>query len=1522
MPFCLDIVPARTIIQCMVRYIMAVGVLFGFPGAEQPIHLTIPVDTITWTIRHDNGYDRIDVSSGIRGGVPGDPEIPVFTFTYVLPYGTRVIDIAVSGESWTQCAQGIELVARQIDYPVWVPDCEREIVEPAYAGIGHYPDGPVVSYACGNMRGFSCLQVSIAPFRYYPGSGDLWRLQKLHISCALGTREPLVSPLRQTSRSFNMTQRMLASTVSNSSMIFDPLYCPPCMLDDRFGSRGPHSVPSFDGVPVDLLIVTDDIQYDAYVAYARMTSLWGFNATVRTLSWIRQRYGGADDAERIRTFIREAVNSWGVMYVLLGGDTPVIPTRWVHMEPLFNRWPVNIVSDLYYADLDGTWNADGDSEFGEISDSLDLYPDVMVSRVPTRTPCQVNDYRDKIMAYMTAPAGKAPMRALFITSNFEVTNDAYAMAKRLAQHLPAYFDTVFLNERPLQEVVDSLNKGFGFIAGLGHGDNNNLRIRNNPRENAYNHIFDSLSNSACYGVMPVITCYTNTIQTDCLSEHWILNRHGGGCAYIGPTCASEAYLHEEFTTGLMDSMFQMPLGAAHTLSKVPFIAMSLWDNWYRLYEFSILMLGDPTVRIWDSIPNRWGIVNVDRDTVQCGRDSVTLYCSPLVPFSAVFVKDGEVFYRDSSAGVFLKTEVNTKTPGYIRFAIHADGFQPYVGSLYVAPREPRLHIDHFVIDDELGNNNGVANPGETLSVFVYVKNSGGGKASSVCGRLNCGDQHMSIISDSTDYPDLLQDSVVKNQTPFVLVCADSTPDAYVVDIELVLDYLPDVSDSMRTVRDTMQMAFASSILQHDKQVARVTATPGSMVVTVTVDIKNAGHEGAQNAHARIRSLSDSIVIADSLVAFPLIPPNAVVSSGSDTFVLVVSDTSATVAYEYALYENGTMVSTAVIVIDTPGVATGVRTYPYEHTIRLTWQPVNGAAGYRVLRSVEPDTGFVRVSADLVLGCTYDDHTVSADVRYYYRIIAVDLYMNHGGPSAWCSGSLGPPLAAGWPQPVYDYLFSSCAVGELDPFYPGLEIAVCGKDGRLYAWHCDGSPINDDAVILDISPSQVWTSPAVGDLNHDGTCEIVFGVRRSSDNLYAVSANGQSLPHWPITVPGELIGSPVLADLDMDGTLEIIVWTLQADLYVFDHTGNGFFTPTGLLKDLPGIAFGSPAVGDVDGDGMLEIVCAGGSDGDSLYVWDHHGIPVAPFPVYIQPQGMTYSIVLADICGDERLEILFYADETERVYAVDADGSVLWFVTLGSVADIEGSPVIGDMTGDGHPEIICGYQTGFVIIDSLGTILNGFPDTTHDAKLPVVGDVDGDGTCEAIAGSADWRLHAYAGDNAPVPGFPMFFNNRIESSPGLFDIDGDGYLELMVGGNGLLFFVYNLSSTESEWPLFRYDQYNSGTYRSGNLLKMKERTTYVPAGQYGMSVQPTVFTREIRIRIPLHCMACEDRDQHIIVYDICGRSVATIDVPFTGYSVDVRWNGCDDAGRFSASGVYFITFFSGTQAYTVKVVKIK
>ncbi|MGB3340802.1 MAG: T9SS type A sorting domain-containing protein, partial [bacterium] len=539
--------------------------------------------------------------------------------------------------------------------------------------------------------------------------------------------------------------------------------------------------------------------------------------------------------------------------------------------------------------------------------------------------------------------------------------------------------------------------------------------------------------------------------------------------------------------------------------------------------------------------------------------------------------------------------------------------------------------------------------------------------------------------------------------------------------------------------------------------------------------------------------------------------------------------------------------------------------------------------------------------------------------YYYYVVAFDSSMNIGLPSDTVSARMNPLLAPGWPQPVYDFLFSSPNFGDIDPDYPGLEIVVCGKEGYVYAWHYDGTPVHGSYHFFDIHPAEVWTSPAIGDVNNNGQFEMVFGVRRTTDNLYLINNQGNCLPGWPKSVPGRMIGSPVLADIDDDGDLEIFIWTLYADIYVFHHDGTGVYSSDGLLKNMSGIAYGTLAVGDINYDGDLEIVCCGSSSNDSLYVWDRDGNYLAPFPVFIQSGHLGYSVVLGDIIGNETLEICFYADSSENLYLVDSHGNIVWERNMYSVADIEGSPIIADVTGDNKPEIICSYQSGFIVFDSLGDTLDGFPDNTHDAKLPIVGDIDGDGALDMVFGSNDWNLYGYTYDGSQALGFPVQFGNRIESSPALYDIDLDGKLELMIGGNDYTFSVFDLETDIFEWPKFRYDIYNTGTYRSQYLPGIIDNSEFYITDNLAFMVMPSIFTECASI---IFSSIESGENEKVKIYDAVGRLVITFsnfpDEPL----IKISWAGNDQFGRLVPAGVYFVTLEQADIQRTKKIIKIK
>ncbi len=87
--------------------------------------------------------------------------------------------------------------------------------------------------------------------------------------------------------------------------------------------------PSRDGSPVEYVIITNAAMAPAFQALADWKTQKGVQAEVRTLEWVAATYPpGVDRAEQLRFFLADAYANWGTLWVLLGGDSDVIPVRY------------------------------------------------------------------------------------------------------------------------------------------------------------------------------------------------------------------------------------------------------------------------------------------------------------------------------------------------------------------------------------------------------------------------------------------------------------------------------------------------------------------------------------------------------------------------------------------------------------------------------------------------------------------------------------------------------------------------------------------------------------------------------------------------------------------------------------------------------------------------------------------------------------------------------------------------------------------------------------------------------------------------------------------------------------------------------------------------------------------------------------------------------------------------------------------------------------------------------------------
>ncbi|MEY2567813.1 MAG: hypothetical protein QOE35_2342 [Actinomycetota bacterium] len=267
----------------------------------------------------------------------------------------------------------------------------------------------------------------------------------------------------------------------------------------------------------------------------------------------------------------------------------------------------------------------------------------------------------------------------------------------------------------------------------------------------------------------------------------------------------------------------------------------------------------------------------------------------------------------------------------------------------------------------------------------------------------------------------------------------------------------------------------------------------------------------------------------------------------------------------------------------------------------------------------------------------------------------------------------------------------------------LEVIVGSFSHKIYVWRADGSVL--PGWPRDVWDG-VASTAAVGDVDRDGSPDIVIGSDVGNDCgncqpfgaiargglVHVMRVDGTELPGWPQATSGFAWSSPALADLDNDGSLEVI-------------SGSGFFPSNeprgrslyawrgdGSLMwrfDAPNVIIGSPAVADLTGDGYPEIAI--GDQSGNMYlltwygaaVWSRDGVSAQ---VPNGNGGYFFGPMLADVTGDGVPEVVA-SDANWRVKA--------WTVSGDRVLDTStrftmwNSPAIGDLDGDGTNEVVMG-----------------------------------------------------------------------------------------------------------------------------------------------------------------------------------------------------------------------------------------
>jgi len=177
--------------------------------------------------------------------------------------------------------------------------------------------------------------------------------------------------------------------------------------------------------------------------------------------------------------------------------------------------------------------------------------------------------------------------------------------------------------------------------------------------------------------------------------------------------------------------------------------------------------------------------------------------------------------------------------------------------------------------------------------------------------------------------------------------------------------------------------------------------------------------------------------------------------------------------------------------------------------------------------------------------------------------------------------------------------------------------------------------------------------------------------------------------------------------------------------------------------------------------------------------DRRGWPVKGLKI---ADGLVTSPALGDLDGDGRPEVVAMTAQGD-VFARGADGRPLpgWPVRLRGSHE-QSSPLVTDLDDDGRPEVVIAMDREVQVLDRNGRPLPGWPQPTAYPVLcsPAAGDVDGDGGLEVVVLDEEANLYVFDAAGHLLPGWPRDVGSFSNTTPTLADLDGEPGAEILAG----------------------------------------------------------------------------------------------------------------------------------------------
>ena len=747
-------------------------------------------------ISEADGFQIINFENAMLTGVSGEPMLPYFSVSLLLPPGHAAREIEIIPGEEVILEGFYQLYPMQHSQPISKGGSGIfAFKEAVYQKDASYPKSPEGELTTQFLNGYAVAMTAFTPVKYNPATGQVSYYKSLTIRINSANDEKATKALENLHSGAEVLKRV-ANLAQNTEAI------------------SAYPVKETRGDDYQMIIVTPAQFADDFQLLVDFYAPRGIIAQIATTEDIYSSMTGQDNPEKIRNYIIQEYQDHGIQHVTLGGDVEHVPYRgfYCHVQSSSVYEDSNIPADLYFCALDGTWNDNGNSKWGEIGED-DLLPEIGIGRFSVSTQAEFDALLNKTIMYQQSPV-LGELDNPFLVGEWlydppETWGSDY-LELLIGYHEDNGYTTNGIPEtQNIEKLYESegswsasdlknqMNQGTSFIHHVGHANSNyTMKFYNSDITNSNFGPLDGVTHN--YALIYSHGCICGAFDdNDCIAEKMIGIDKMAVAVYMnsrygwfneGQTEGPAGHINRELVDAYYDKK-ESRLGMAYTMARIetaPWVTApgQHEEGALRWNFYDCNLLGDAAVRFWADEP--MDITADYQDALPLGVTSITVNLtgngSPAEAIDCVFVKDGVTLgiatTDETGQAVIEFTEPNI-IPG--EASIFISGYNCQLEELpvmIITNSGPYVFYNSHTINDDEGNGNGIADYTESVKLTIDMENIGTTQADNVTVTISTADPYITITDGTESYGNIATGAIISMEDAFAFDVSPDVPDQH------------------------------------------------------------------------------------------------------------------------------------------------------------------------------------------------------------------------------------------------------------------------------------------------------------------------------------------------------------------------------------------------------------------------------------------------------------------------------------------------------------------------------------------------------------------------------------------------------------------------------------------------------------------------------------------------------------------------------------------------------------------------